>query len=304
MIQSISIRNYLSHKDSELHFHRGLNAITGTSNHGKSVIIRALRWWAENKPGGNAFVSWWGGPTRVEVVTWQGDSIIRKKGKANLYYVNGKKLEAFGADVPQEVRQLLRLSPLNWQHQHDSPFLLSESAGEVGRRLNEIVDLDIVDRALSIVQSDVRDTKRDIETEKIRYAEFKQQVEQLAPIEKLAPLIDSMEKLERQIERRTKQLEQLRKTAATAFELQKAIQANQAEENSVAGRIERIAALLKAIKPTETKSDALNDLVDVIRGQQDTEHRLAACVVFGEKELKKAIGNRCPLCKQEIRHEH
>lgn len=241
----------------------------------------------------------------AEVVTWAGDVVVREKGKrGNLYFVNGKKLEAFGADVPQEVQGILRLGPLNWQRQHAAPFLLSESAGEVGRRLNEIVDLDIVDRALSIAQSDVRDVKRDIDAEKDRLAIIDHQVTALAGVEDLEPLVRKMETLNREIGQDEEQLERLLKTANAARELQTAVRTNLPEENLVAGRITRMRALLADVGRARTQLDGLNVLLDTIHEQQNTEARLAGCVVAAERELKREMGGICPLCKQRIVHEH
>lgn len=48
MISKITIRNFQTHKKSELEFTDGVNLIVGSSDNGKSSVIRAFRWLAEN----------------------------------------------------------------------------------------------------------------------------------------------------------------------------------------------------------------------------------------------------------------
>jgi len=65
MIKTLSIQNYQSHKDSTLEFDPGVNVIVGSTDSGKTAIIRALRWLIWNRPNGDSFRSTWGGDTKV-----------------------------------------------------------------------------------------------------------------------------------------------------------------------------------------------------------------------------------------------
>ena len=44
MIDKIKIENIQSHKNTELNLSNGINVIVGSSNNGKSAILRALYW--------------------------------------------------------------------------------------------------------------------------------------------------------------------------------------------------------------------------------------------------------------------
>ena len=44
MINSIKIQNFQSHKNTTIKLKPGVNIITGSSDCGKSVDIRALKW--------------------------------------------------------------------------------------------------------------------------------------------------------------------------------------------------------------------------------------------------------------------
>ena len=132
MINKLRLSNFQAHKSSELEFCPGVNAITGESDEGKTSIIRALYWASQNKPSGGDFISDFSkrGECSSTIVV-DGDEITRFKNKTkNEYIVNGQAFKALGkSGVPDEVRNTLQLSELNFQNQMDSPFLLSANCG-------------------------------------------------------------------------------------------------------------------------------------------------------------------------------
>lgn len=174
MFDSLHIQNYKSHADSLFEFHNGMNVFVGATDEGKSAAVQALRWVCQNQPQGDNFRSWWGGDTIAELTL--GDAWVKRSkiGTAkNLYEMSGyaEPFKAFGNSVPEPILKLLNLAPINWQLQHDRTFLLSETAGEVGRQLNEIVDLDIIDTANTRMAGKVRDVRGDIKAQETVLAE-------------------------------------------------------------------------------------------------------------------------------------
>lgn len=172
MLNSIQLQNFQAHEDTLLELHPGVNVIAGSSNSGKSSILRALNWVTYNRPTGEAFLSHWARDKKgnqaddVSVTLTMGEQeIVRRKSKVtkNTYSIGDKTLEAIGMDVPEEVAISLNLSDVNIQRQHDSPFLLSESPGEVARFFNKIVHFDAIDKYLSTIESKKRKTKADVE---------------------------------------------------------------------------------------------------------------------------------------------
>ena len=55
-LKQITLKNFQSHKDSTIQLDRGLNAIIGPSDSGKSAIIRAIKWVLYNEPSGDFFI--------------------------------------------------------------------------------------------------------------------------------------------------------------------------------------------------------------------------------------------------------
>lgn len=173
MIETLKIQNFQSHKNSVLEFSPGVNIITGTSDSGKTAVLRALKWLVWNKPGGDAFRSAWGGDTKVEVSV-DNKTIVRSKGKENLYKLEDIVFKAFGTSVPSEIQEQLNLSEINFQQQLDSPFLLTKSPGEVAKHFNKVAHLDQIDSSLSAIQSEIRSLESSRKYEQEYLAELKE----------------------------------------------------------------------------------------------------------------------------------
>ena len=115
MLKSLTVSNFQSHRKSELKFHPNVNVISGSSDVGKTAIIRALHWVIWNRPQGNAFRSNWGGDTEVVLHTDK-DCVTRlRTTKQNLYYLNDLEFNAIRTDVPDEIKQVLNVSEINLQ---------------------------------------------------------------------------------------------------------------------------------------------------------------------------------------------
>jgi DNA repair exonuclease SbcCD ATPase subunit len=163
VIEKLAIKGFQAHDELELSLDPGVTTIIGSSDVGKSSVIRALRWLALNLPSGDSFVRWGAKRARVEAEVG-GDVVLRERGTENLYALGTREFRAFGnGGVPEEIAKLLGVTEINFQGQYDSPFWLSDTAGEVSRHLNRIVGLEIIDDILSKLTSLIR--KRTIEVE-------------------------------------------------------------------------------------------------------------------------------------------
>ena len=149
MLEKIQIRNFQAHSKLQVEFDSQCTTIIGPSDVGKSAIIRALRWVCTNKPDGQAFIKQGASGCSVQLFIDE-RKIVRSRGKGtNSYKLDGHELKAFGTNVPDTISQIVNLSPVNFQQQHDAPFWFSLSAGQVSRELNAIVDLGMIDDALA-----------------------------------------------------------------------------------------------------------------------------------------------------------
>lgn len=167
MISQITLHNFQSHKNTTLNFHEHINLIVGASDSGKTAVIRAINWLVNNRPAGDSFRSKFGktktDETYVELVTKNTTLLRYKSDKENGYSVGLDSFKAMGQNVPDEVSAELNMSNINIQYQMDSPFLLSESSGEVARYFNKIVNLEKIDQSLKNADSRVRKLNQSIQ---------------------------------------------------------------------------------------------------------------------------------------------
>ena len=199
MIKSLEIKNVQSHKDSKLIFSPGINALVGTSNNGKSAVLRALMWAITNRPlGTEILLSNWAydskGKQNEEMsvtVEKENSTLIRRKTKTNNEYViNGEVLEAIKTDVPESVRKFFALSETNIQKQQDAPFLLSQSSGKIAEYFNRIVRLDIIDRILTNAESTRRKMKNQFETAEENEKNLQKKLEQYDWLDSVEALLE------------------------------------------------------------------------------------------------------------------
>jgi hypothetical protein len=165
MIEELRIQNFQAHRKLRVVFSPTITTIVGGSDRGKSSILRALRWCCTNAPGGDAFVRHGAEGATVAVVV-DGRTVSRRRkvgGDKNTYHLDGEEFKAFGRGVPDTIAALLNMPGVCWQGQHDASFWFGESAGEVSRQLNAIVNLGIIDISLTNVGRVFRTAKTRLE---------------------------------------------------------------------------------------------------------------------------------------------
>lgn len=156
MLTRMTIQNFQRHRRLAVDFDPGVTTIVGASDSGKSAVLRALRWVVTNTPGGAAFVTH-GARGAVVRVSVDGHTITRRRGgSANTYEIDGQELRAFGTGVPDPIADVFNVGPENFQGQHDAPYWFTDTAGQVSRNLNSVVDLEIIDTAMGVVAGRVR----------------------------------------------------------------------------------------------------------------------------------------------------
>lgn len=184
MIKSLRLQKFQSHDDTFLEFDAGVNALVGLSDSGKTAVLRALRWLCFNQPDGDEFISHWADSVEVEGTLDNGTIITRGRGKTGNWYrmqIPGQKPQEFKAfgrgQVPQEIQDVLNLNPeINLSRQMDGPFLLSMSPGEVAQTLNRVVNLDIIDTAISNVRKKKLEADRELKSCLGRKAQLEEQL--------------------------------------------------------------------------------------------------------------------------------
>lgn len=291
-IDRLQIQNFQRHEQLRLKLDESIVAITGQSDVGKSSVLRALRWLATNRPRGDGFVRDGGERTSVKIRV-DGKTVERVRGKGeNTYMIDGKVLEAFGTDVPEEIVNLLNLGPENFQGQHDPPFWFCLTAGEVAKQLNKIVDLELIDQATARIATKLRKCKARVEVVESRLTEAKQRKADL----KFVPMmVVSFKRLEQAQQDKAKKGE----LARGLFSVVQGVR----EHRERATRQKSLArALLNVVREGENAVGAAKEIEGlagvVDRVQKACEQMELTRQVRDRARtvLEKETDGRCPVC--------
>jgi exonuclease SbcC len=303
MIKSLKIQNFQSHENTELTFDDGVNVIVGSSDSGKTAIIRAFRWVVWNRPSGDANCSTWGGTTSVEISTGEG-SVVRSKSKVDAYRVSGRgkdiDFKAFGTAVPEEVQSLINVNEINLQSQLDAPFLLSESPGAVAEHFNRVARLDTIDRATSRINGWIRELTTSIRYKEEQEEKLQEEVRQFEHLNKLEAEIEVLEEMSSNMSALWNKVQGLTK----AIGIIKGIE-QQIEENKELPSLEPLVdKVLKSYEqrtelytPYAKMSGVLRGITSIekdIKREQETLNEL-------EPLFHKEMGDTCILCGQKIK---
>lgn len=279
MIKVISIKNFQSHADSTLEFSDGVNAIIGPSDSGKTAIIRAIRWLVWNRPLGDEMRSNWGGDTSVEIVIDDKLCTRIRTNKINRYILGTDALskallfDAIRQDVPEEVQKALNMNEINLQMQLDSPFLLSNSPGEVGAHFNRIAHLDMIDIGTRNVQSWTRSIEQDIRSGEQYLHQQEEELKKYEHLDEFEHRLQVLETLEEQKISTAQRALNLSNLTADITEVEADINSHSAllkmEE-----RVNGILGMMKELREIASKSEELGQTIDQIYQIDEDMERL------------------------------
>lgn len=205
-LKRIRIKNFQKHKTLTVVLDPKITTITGSTDAGKSSVVRAVRWAIHNQPSGSEFITDEESEAKVELFDGQ-FKITRERSKGlNGYHLATKAgtttFKAIGSKVPEPVDQALRIDSDNVAEQHDPIFLLTARPLDVSKKLNQIVDLSLLDRALQLAAQEVRQHQRQQQATEIALTEAKSREKHLAPVGNLVDKIGKIEAAQDELQNR------------------------------------------------------------------------------------------------------
>jgi DNA repair protein SbcC/Rad50 len=296
MLSELIINNFQSHKETELTLSPNVNVIIGSSDSGKTAILRALRWLMWNRPIGDAFRSTWGGNTEVAVQV-DGKYILRVKNKnENMYAIEETAFSAIKTDVPDEIIKMLNINSINLQSQFDRPFLLDMSPVAVAQFFNTIAHIDSIDTGLYNVQSWIRDINSKIgfiEDEQIKLKELIET--QFSNVDELDAAILKLENKEQKCVEAEEDLENLSKLYASILDIKDDISGY----NSLLKHEEKVTHILELFDSVRNKNGYLYELHVLVENINDTNRDVNdgnSNIKTMQNKFNKEFPDRCPLC--------
>lgn len=341
MIQQVQLRHFGKHKKVNVTFTNGVNSIVGPSYKGKTTILRALLWCLHNQPPGTSMIQW--GSQKAAVRTILSNQILTRTrtNTKNIYELDGKVFEAFpqkktagGNNVPSEITNVVNMEPeVNWQHQHDSPYWLGLSAGKVSRRMNAIINLDIMDKMLKVMNEKVRTGQWRCDESERKIKEFQINFDSLQYVEEMNVNLGKLESLEQETRKiaekavlmadlikrvhnltliqknRLGQASRAKFLASVALNKEEIATSTQNLQNliktveSIKVQIQRrppsikhLQALYDRIQNKQIQTEKLSSLIRVTLNRKERLCQSRNREESAQQRLDKHRGTRCPLC--------
>lgn len=215
MFQSLEIENFQNHTNTYIEFSPGVTLIAGESDAGKSAIIRALLYICRNQLSRKLAHNWNAAktPLHLTLVTDK-HTITRVTNKSTINYYtldeNPIQLTGFGKNkIPDDIQKALRVNDINFQQQRDSFFLLNKTAGEVGKYLNNVVNLNVIDTSLTHAKLRTRQITTEKEYIETTVRELQTELKSYDWIDSAAPQLKRLEEWENDLQDYRNSIEQM-----------------------------------------------------------------------------------------------
>jgi exonuclease SbcC len=305
MIKSIQIKNFQSHKDTSLEFDPGVNIIVGSTDSGKTAIIRALILAVWNRPQGEAYRSHWGGSTEVIITTSEGNQITRRRTNSENVYIIADfgTLEALRTGVPVEVSTLLNMNEINIQQQLDQPFLISATSGEVAKHFNEVANLELIDTARSNVESWLRSFEQDFKAEEHNLERYQSDLQRYDYLDKLEIDIEVLEGMEERLHQMESTYNNLSETTVNIERLSLDIE-KESKLLELSESVELVYNLIERRDAVDSQYSTLRAIISDHTITNNQLHEAKSSLTNIQKEFEQKFPDICPLCGQQVTKKH
>lgn len=223
-ITKVQLIDFQDHKNTEINLDPGINLIIGSSDAGKSAILRAINFVFHNQPSGDYFIR--KGCSEACVSIWFNDNhiVTRIKGASRnaiiVHKPNGEQLvyEKIGREIPPEALLALgnppideKHGPLSYAEQLSSYFLVSLSPTELPRSISELTGINDFEDAAQLLSKRGKAMERQAKECQTRIDAYEESLEKfnglddklcnLEKLEKKSESVDYIEKIILQISR-------------------------------------------------------------------------------------------------------
>ena len=199
-IESINVKNFQIWKDVNLNL-GDFNVIKGSSNSGKSSLVRAMNMVLNN----DWHKSWLRQDeidTTVELRFTDGTSIKRIRGSQNSVKITPSseleetmKWSGFGNTYPDEVKNFLSISEENCSYQFDQHFFLSLSPSKRALTFGSFSDLQKIDEINNLVQKKIRDGEKLLKSYELELERLEKDLDKSNSFLELKPAVELLLKI-------------------------------------------------------------------------------------------------------------
>ena len=306
MFKKYTLKDFKSHKDSTLNFCKGLNAIIGLPDKGKTNLFRGLLWVFNNRAPSD-FIRWGtstkgkrgaeiSGTASAEIVIERGGKEIivsRTKGhEINQYKCGTEKFDTVNKEVPEEVKTALNLTDLNIQSQFDQHYLLFETGGFVASTFNKLTNLDRVDDIVTSLSSELTKT-----TQRKSFAE-----EELEKKEKELETFTYIDKLQEDVEiyeEISSELDSVVSGRGALITLISTINENEEAKKTIQAKVDSLHPAIKIVKKNLNELEEIEVKLGSIGDEGDALDRIIQDLVDAQDRFKE-INSTLPTLNKEL----
>jgi DNA repair exonuclease SbcCD ATPase subunit len=174
-IKQVKLINFQDHKETTVDFTEGVNLIVGSSDAGKSAILRAVNFVFQNDLRGNSFIRVGTTECSVTIVFSDGVEITRVKSTDVNNYIlkdENEELHVFSkvaSTVPEQIQKYLGNPPLDdkkrpiaYADQMANLFLVDLNSSDLPRTLSELTGIQHLQTAAETLGKNARSYDRSI----------------------------------------------------------------------------------------------------------------------------------------------
>jgi len=289
MITGIEVTNFQSHKQTYIRADKGITVVKGISDSGKSALVKGCRWLMKNRPLGFSFKSWFSKEKETTSVAFEFDNdlyIKRERNKSKNVYKysfhskDGKEilentLEALKGECPDEIREILNMSDVNLQCQIDRYFMLEDTAGERGKKFNEVCNLTIIDEVIKKADSTLKKVQFALKNNNENIAQLQEQIGKFPNLESVEEQVNDIDTLQQELQKTIDRLIKAEELTVNIKKLKEAIE-DLSLWDDVLGKVNDIFVLLgkwevekKRLREAFINRDTINKLIDSINSASE-----------------------------------
>lgn len=301
MLTFLRLIEFQTHADFSLSFDKHITTLIGETEAGKSSVLRGIKFACLNKPSGDKFIRWnhlkpRGHKTAKAILKVDGHKLVRRKGrKTNCYLLDGKKLDAVGTNVPDAVSNLLNIGEENFQNQLDAPYWFMETAGQVSRNLNAIVNLSLIDSTLSNIASELRKAKIAVDLSNERLVDHERRRKELAWVKEAESDLVEIEELYGRIQEGDEKRARISATVQEGKTYAELLQTASTAFLDGGRLLDEGAAIVEKDGRIESLRSSLEKLIVMTNSKAIAEERLRV------SENKLSAVKTCPACGKSLR---
>lgn len=205
-LTEIRLENFQDHKDSVVSLTNGINLIVGSSDAGKSAILRAVNFVFHNNLKGDSFIRHGTTECKVTLKFSDGVEVTRIKGNdVNSYHLkdiegNNHSFPKVGTSVPDEIKKQLGEPPLDdkkrpiaYADQMANLFLVDLSPADLPRTLSELTGIQNLQSAAETLSKNARSYDRVIKDKNEKIEKLNTELDKYAYVDKDYERIESIE---------------------------------------------------------------------------------------------------------------